>query len=196
MGYWRYLALAGIVAIAVVGLLVYTGVQPPKAKDEYPEKALGILAFKNIALDPGFRNTMIELLDSMGCGINPSTGTDTCKLPFRFQHLKALAQRDAPLIKDYQVQLCKIEASVNYQSDHMRLCSALQKIYRELDSIQFSTDQVGKLLSNNTPEALDPILTELALRLERSHQIFIKIVAELRTIRWLESALPDPPQSF
>ena len=190
MGYLKYLALAGVVGLILALFVVLTSVQKPVSED-YPEKVLAVLAFKNAGFDPGFKLTMIELTGDLECGIS-STGKDTCKLPIRFQHLKTLAIQDAPRIKEYEAQVCKLTPSERYQADHTQLCKSLNKIYRELDSIQLGTDQVGKLLQNNTAAVLDPILAGLAERIERSRQIMLNIVRSLAAMKWLEQALPPP----
>ena len=193
MGSLKYLALAGVVGLSLVLILVLTTVQKP-ASDDYPDKVLGILAFKDIGQDPGFKLTMNELLGDMECGVS-STGKDTCKLPLRFQHLRTLAIQDVPRIKDYEAQVCKLTPADRYRADHEQLCKSLEKIYRELDSMQLGANEVIKLLRNNTPEALDSILEGFAQRIERSRQIILGHMKTLSGMKWLAPALSPLPEA-
>ncbi len=193
MGYLKHLALAGVIALGVVALLVLNGVQPPAVNESYTDKVLEILAFKNIGVDPGFKNTMLELIDSLGCGISPETGRDTCTLPFRFQHLRSLAKQDVPRIAEYKAQVGTLQAPERYRAEHDRLYESLEEIYRNLDGMLLSTDQVVALLKGNSPETLDPILTELARRLEITRRNLVGIIKGLYALKWLEPALPPLP---
>jgi hypothetical protein len=193
MGYLKYLALAGVIALSLVALLVLNGVQPPAANESYTDKVLEILAFKNIGVDPGFKNTMLELIDSLGCGVSPDTGRDTCKLPFRFQHLRSLAKQDVPRIAEYKAQVGALQVPERYRLEHDRLYESLEDIYRSLDGMLLSTDQVVALLKGNSPETLDPILAELARRLEITRRNLVGIIKGLYALKWLEPALPPLP---
>ena len=192
MGFLKYLVLAGIVGLILVLFMVLTTVQKP-VSDDYADKVLAILAFKDIAQDPGFKLTMNELLGDMECGIG-STGTDTCKLPLRFQHLRTLAIQDIPRIKDYEAQTCKLTPSERYKADHAQLCQSLEKIYRELDSLQLGTTEIGRLLRSSTPQTLDTILGGFVRRIERSRQIILGHMKTLSDMKWLEPALPPLPE--
>ncbi|MBI3660196.1 hypothetical protein HY230_06960 [Candidatus Acetothermia bacterium] len=192
MGFLKYLGIAGLVALLVLVALWMTNVQPPAATNDYPTQVLKILEFKNIGQDPGFKLTMNELMSDMECG-PASDGTDTCKLKIRFQHVQLLALQDVPRIKLYQGEVCALKAPENYRSDRAQLCDSLEKIYRELDTMQLSMSQVLKLMRGSTPQVLGTILDGFVQRLEKSRQKFIGITKDLYKIHWLEPALPPVP---
>jgi hypothetical protein len=183
-------------SVILLGLIGYLGYSFwfASPKDEYTSQVLQVLELKNLGVNPGFKNVMVELLDSLRCqGVNPQTGKDTCKLPFRFQHLKNLSQQDYVLVAEYRGQICNMTAPSAYQDAQQELCNSLKKIYLELNSVFVSTDQVGKLLTNNTAEVLDPLLGELSNRLETTRNNLIKTVKALQKYAWLEPALPPLP---
>ncbi|MBI1742280.1 hypothetical protein HYR54_04345 [Candidatus Acetothermia bacterium] len=193
MRYLKYIGIIGPVVVLAGTLLVWAWTtRQLSVGTDYPPKVLEALAFKDVDRDPGFQATMTELIGDMECE-TPETGKSLCKLPIRFQHLRILAQQDFPRIKNYEGQICKLRPAEQYQADHTQLCNSLEKISRELDTMQLTASQAGQFLHENKPESLGTVLDEIVNRLERTRQSFISRMKTLSEIAWLKPALPALP---
>ncbi len=133
---------------------------------------------------------MSGLLVDMGCS------GDFCKQAVRFQELQSISIQDKPILDRYEGETCGnpgIKPPPQLKQAHAQLCTGLQGLSRELDTINVNASLAKNFLSvSSRPEqALDEVIQVITQRLEHSKQKIIQILTGLRSLDWLQPALPD-----
>jgi hypothetical protein len=144
----------------------------------------------------GFAAMILLLLSDMTCM------GDTCISGVRFAHLRELADQDRFQLANYRGQICdeKLQPPRSELQTHQAICSALDQIFHQVDSIMTTSALALQLLGNNptaTPSqagaGVELALDGAASNLSHYEDNIRKSLTELQQITWLKPALPSLP---
>jgi hypothetical protein len=183
-----YQRLLRIMVLLVSFLLLTSCGKPSMPAQEYRAVVVDTLKGREGPVDVGLKAMISGLVADLGCSGR------TCKSPLRFQNLQQIITLDESLLSEYKGRICarkEFKPPAELEETHKRICAQLEKLLKEMAAIKLTALYALSSLRQYSADAVDPLLEEISNRLERNKQRIVEIIRDLRSIEWLQPALPE-----